>query len=293
MFCGLTTALVTPFDRQQKIDVSSYTKLLEHQVEHAVHQVVVCGTTGEGPTITEEEFILLVALAVERGLTVIANAGTNCTQMSVRRAHLAIEQGAQGLLVIAPYYNCPDVRGIMAHIQARCAVGLPVMFYYHPKRTGVQLGLEDLYRILSIPGVVAMKDASLEGTYTQRLREEVPHVLQLAGDDLRVLDVMQQGGNGVVSVLSNAFPGTLRTIVQLGKEGEWERGRKNLAALTPLIQALSREVNPQGIKCLLGLLQRCENVLRLPLVPVTPQVKQEIKRTMQETRRALKLLCAC
>lgn len=273
VFTGLIPAIVTPFNHAGQIDFPSFIKILYRFKEAKIEQVVVSGTTGEGVTLTDKEFVSLIEAATEHKHNIIANVGTNNTQQSVLRTEQAKEAGAKAALVIMPYYNCPPLEGIIAHFRAIAEVGLPIMAYYHPKRTGVILTREELSQLLQIEGVLAIKDASLQ--FPNGLETQI-----FAGDDEVAIDYMAKGATGVVSVLANAFPKEMQQIITYANKGQYSTAQRALDVFKPLFVALKGTVNPQGIKGVLSSLGLCQNRLRLPLVPTTKVQQKSIEQAI-------------
>jgi 4-hydroxy-tetrahydrodipicolinate synthase len=270
---GAYTALVTPFTEDgSAVDVQAYERLIESQIEARVTGLVPCGTTGESPTLTDAEQRELVARAARlaRGrATVVAGVGTNSTKKTIENARVALEAGAEGVMLVMPYYNKPSQDGLFTHVRAVAdSVACPVMLYNIPGRSSVELGVETLLRILdACPNVVALKDASGGVTYCQELLSRATRsILVLAGDDALTLPLMSVGARGVVSVTSNLYPRAVSEVVEDALAGRYSEAIPKQKKLYPVHRALFVEPNPQPIKAALAQKGRMSASVRPPLV---------------------------
>lgn len=279
---GCGTALVTPFTRDGAIDEARLRRLVEWQLQEGVHFVVPCGSTGEAATMTFEEHQRVVAITVEAvagRVPVVAGAGSNDTQKAIALSRAMRTLGATHLLHVSPMYNKPQQRGIVAHFRAIAdAAELPIVVYNVPGRTASNIEARTTLELAQIPNVVAIKEAS--GNLTQIadiLRERPPHFTVLSGDDFVTLPVMALGGEGVISVASNATPGRMAALVNACAAGDFAAARGIHRQLMPWMSAAFIESNPAPVKAALAMLGRIENVLRLPLLPMaethTPLVR--------------------
>jgi 4-hydroxy-tetrahydrodipicolinate synthase len=265
---GVHTAIVTPF-ADGELDEAAFVRLVERQVAGGVHGVVVAGTTGESPTLSDDERARLLALALaHRGQTTITmGVGTNDTRSTVRNTEAAAAQGAHAGLLVLPYYNKPTPDGLRAHVRAAAAVGLPLMVYHVPGRTGQLLAPELLASLLEIDGVTSCKEATGDLTYGQNLLLRTDRAV-LSGDDFTWLPLLSVGATGVVSVLSNIAPADT-----VGVWDAWRAGDTALAAarhkrLYPLVRWLFAMTSPTPCKAALAAMGLCRNELRLPLTAV-------------------------
>ncbi len=273
MFEGTYTALVTPF-RQGEVDYVALAALLERQVQAKVDGVVPCGSTGESATLSHDEHERVIAFVIEksaRRLKVIAGTGSNSTRESIRLTRFAKEHGADGALLIAPYYNKPTQEGLYAHYAAVAeAVELPQLVYNIPGRSAVNITPETMARIARQKNVVGVKEASGSLDQVSRIVEACgPAFTVLAGDDSLTLPILAVGGRGVIAVISNLVPEGLVKLVAAALAGDYATARAQHYALLPLMRAMGLETNPIPIKAALAAVGLIENELRLPLTPLT------------------------
>lgn len=282
LFKGLSVALATPFTNRGDIDYDAWVRFIEFQIKGGVDHVVVCGTTGESPTVDDDEYARLVevAVATARGrVGVVAGAGTNDTKHSIDRGMIAKDAGANGLLVVGPYYNKPPQRGLVAHFTAIAdSVGLPIIVYNVPPRTNSNMLPETAAILAGHPKIAAFKEASGDMNQIQRVIASVPdHISVLAGDDSMTLPVIAAGGHGVVSVAGNIFPQRMSMFTHACLQGDWERARDMAIKLLPVFNAMFLESNPIPVKAVLAYRGMMENVLRLPLVPLDDKHWPELR----------------
>lgn len=273
MLGAVLTAAVTPFDASGAVDEPAYRALVRYLLDHGSDGIVVAGTTGEASTLTDDERIGLFRATIEecagRG-TVIAGTGSNDTAHSVHLSEVAKELGADAVLVVTPYYNRPPAEGIRQHVAAIAAVGLPVVLYNIPGRTGTNMPPELIADLARIPGVVALKQANPDLTETQRVADETELVIYAGNDDM-LMPVLEMGGAGVISVASHLVGPQMQQMVALVAAGDVEGARALDASLAPLWSGLFETTNPILIKAALDMLGVIPgDVLRLPLVQATP-----------------------
>ena len=283
MFSGTFTALVTPF-RNGEVDVEALEGMVEFQIGHGVSGLVPCGTTGETPAMSEAEDRLVVETVVRIAsgrVPIIAGTGSNSTDMAIKYTKMAQEEGADGSLQVAPYYNKPTQEGLYRHFAAIAeSTELPLVLYNIPGRTGVTISAETMARLAEIPNIVGVKDSTLSMNMVAdviALCGEVCDVV--SGDDPMTLPLIALGGRGVISVASNVAPGAVSEMVRALVEGDRERGRELHYELLPLFRALFVETNPIPVKTAASLLGLCSDEMRLPLVPM----EGENLRVLQET----------
>ncbi len=281
---GLFTATVTPFSADGKhIAYDTFEKLIERQIEGGADGIVVLGTTGESPTIHDDEARRLLELATRTaaGRTrIIAGISGNDTRHVLQDVSRAAECGVDGIMVAAPYYNKPSQDGLFAHYAAIAeATHLPVMVYNIPGRTGVNIGIDTLRKLhATYPHIGAVKEAS--GDY-QQIADTV-HAFTgtafrvLSGDDSMVLPVMALGGSGVVSVLSNLMPADMKMLVQALADNDKQTAAAHYFELLPLMRGIFIGGNPGGIKTLMAQDGLLEASYRLPLYPPTPEEQKKI-----------------
>lgn len=272
MLNGSLVALVTPYKANLDVDYETLRKLVRFQVESGTSGIVALGTTGEHLLLSDQEknhIITTIIDEVAGRVPVIVNVGVASTRASLQNAVAAKKLGANGLLVITPFYVNPTEDGVVAHMDEVAKSGLPIMFYYNPPRTGLVLSQECIERVLCIPNVIALKDATNHLDWASKLNTEY-----FAGDDSAAKDVLQAGGKGVVSVIANIFPKEWSESVASGKGFE----KFNL-----LLEALVLETNPQCIKYAMSKLGMCNAFLRLPLLEPSKETKKAIDSAMSNS----------
>lgn len=287
MFTGSIVAMVTPFLESGEIDFESVRKLVATHLLEGTDGLVVGGTTGEGPTLEEEEFSKLLAFVIKEvngKIPVIAGTGSNSTKKTVYLTKLAKEIGARGALVIVPYYNKPTDEGVIAHFAEVNKVMLPLIVYHHPGRCGIELDSETLIKLLKYEFVVGLKDCSKNKSALRHVLEKVPDAIILSGDDESSIEMIQRGAKGVISVMGNLLPSYWKNIIDNALLGNFLEAEKQYAVIKALVWAISLEVNPQGIKYALFEEGLCKNVLRLPLIPVRKETEEEIYESLKEVR---------
>ena len=285
---GAFTALITPFTPEGAIDEAAFRRLVRWQILAGIDGLVPCGTTGESPTLTTEERERLIAITVETAaerpsrhrVTVVAGTGTNDTAATIRATRRAAELGADAALVVAPYYNRPDARMLLAHYTAVADDGdLPIVVYNVPSRTGSNVDADTFLRLAEHPRVVAVKEASGNLEQIARICHERPaDVAVLAGDDAWTLPILAIGGNGVVSVASNEIPGDMAALCAAATAGDWDGARRLHDRWLPLFFANFRGgPNPVPVKAalrLMGLLD--SDAVRAPLLPMEDAARDRL-----------------
>src|SRR6202030_4220361 len=284
---GYAPALPTPFDQNGNVDSTALESLCDRQIQEGATALVVCGTTGEAPTLTRAEHYAIVCIAVgvaQGRVPVIAGAGSNSTSQAIELARDAEAAGADAVLSVVPYYNKPMQAGIYAHFRAIAdAVGLPIILYDVPSRTACGLADETVARLAECPGIIGLKDATGDVTRPVRLRSLVgPEFRLLSGDDATALAFIGQGGNGCISVTSNVAPGLCRAMYLACKQGQMARAQRLANQVAQLTSALFRETNPAPLKYALRLLDLMSPKVRLPLVEPTEQTKAELAVVMTQ-----------
>ena len=290
---GVYTALATPFLADGGgVDFESLARLVAAQVAAGVAGVVACGTTGESPTLSKEEKRAVIAKTVElcRGtaVRVVAGTGSNNTAESVELTAFALEAGAAACLVVNPYYNRPSQAGLVAHVCAIAAVGLPVILYNIPGRSGVNMNVATVAEIVArcAPGrIVALKDATGGVDQAAELALAVPGLAVMSGDDGITLPFMSVGARGVVSVLSNLAPRALVEMVRLALANDFAAARRLHERTLPLAKALFCETNPTPLKFALvraGLFASA--AVRLPLVSVAAESEAKVAAAMDKAK---------
>jgi 4-hydroxy-tetrahydrodipicolinate synthase len=273
MLTGCGTALVTPFQRDGSIDEEALRRFVEWQVSEGVHFVVPCGSTGEAATMTSAEHRRVVEITVEvvaGRIPVVAGAGSNDTARAIALSRDMKAAGATHLLHVSPMYNKPPQRGIVAHFRAIAdAVDLPIVVYNVPGRTGSNIEARTTLELAKVRNITSVKEAS--GNLVQIgeiVRDRPADFSVLSGDDALTLGVMALGGDGIISVVSNATPRLMAQLTDACAANDFATARTLHRRLQPWMAAAFVESNPIPVKAALAMMGRMENVLRLPLVPL-------------------------
>ena len=284
MLGEILTASVTPFDAEGAVNLPKFRELAAYLVDNGSDGLVVTGTTGESPTLTDDERFSLYAAAVETvgdRATVIAGTGTYDTRHSVHLTARAHELGVHGFLVVTPYYNKPPPRGIVEHVKAIAAVtDKPIVYYSIPARVVNLVSVETLAELAEIPNVIAVKQAWADLEDARRIVEETGLALY-AGDDNLVLPFLEVGGTGGVCVHTHVVGPQVKEQVQAFRAGDVERARQIDEELAPAYEILGVTVGPIGIKAALNLLGHEVGGLRLPLVEATDEEKDTIRGCLE------------
>ncbi len=230
MFSGAFTALVTPF-RNGEVDVEALEGLVEFQIQHGIHGLVPCGTTGETPAMSEVEDRLVINTVVRVAggrVPIVAGSGSNSTDMAIKYTRMAEEEGADGSLQVAPYYNKPTQEGLYRHFAAIAeSTDLPILLYNIPGRTAVTISAETIARLAEIPNIVGVKESTLSMNMVSDVKSLCGEEFALlSGDDPMTVPLMALGGHGVISVASNVAPAAVSDMVNAISDGDWERGRE-------------------------------------------------------------------
>jgi 4-hydroxy-tetrahydrodipicolinate synthase len=286
MFTGSMVALVTPF-RDGGVDWPSLEALVEFHIQNGTHGIVPCGTTGESATLTHQEHdevIKTVVKAVNQRVPVIAGTGSNSTDEAVRLTQEAEKSGANGALMISPYYNRPTQEGIFQHYKkVAVSVGIPIIVYNIPGRTGSKIEPETLARLAEIKNIAGVKEAT--GSVDQAIE-----VIRLCGDGLAVysgedsltFSLMALGGRGVISTVANIAPRGMSELTEVCLAGQWQKGRELQFKLMALIRSVFIETNPIPVKTALSLMGKCTADLRLPLTPMAEGNVKKLKQAMAD-----------
>jgi 4-hydroxy-tetrahydrodipicolinate synthase len=281
-FGAVLTAMVTPFKDDHSLDLDAARSLAAHLYERGSESLVIAGSTGESPTLTHREKLELFRAVIEvaRGKgKVICGTGTYNTAETLELSHEAEELGADGLLLVTPYYNRPPQRGLLEHFrQVAKSVSIPVIAYNIPGRTGIRLEHDTLLRMAEVPNIVAVKDSTGDFQAISRLISEAPPDFEVySGDDWATFGYMCLGAVGVVSVASHLVGGNIRQMCDLIEAGDIPAARKIHEELTPLFNALFITSNPIPVKTALGMVGHPVGPPRLPLVPATNEERERIR----------------
>lgn len=282
---GYAPALPTPFDEEGNIDAAAFERLCDLQLANGATALVICGTTGEAPTLSpaEHQQLIRIAVAQARGqIPVIAGAGANSTAHAIELAQDAEAAGADAILSVVPYYNKPTQAGLFAHFRAIAELtGLPIILYDVPSRTACALADETVARLAELPRVIGLKDAAGDATRPARLRPLVgTNFRLLSGDDALALAYLAQGGDGCISVTSNVAPGLCQSMYLGWKHGQSVRAQRLARPLAQLTAVLFRETNPVPVKHALSLLGLMSPAVRLPLVGLSDQSRAELSQVL-------------
>ncbi|MDQ5837239.1 MAG: 4-hydroxy-tetrahydrodipicolinate synthase [Acidobacteriota bacterium] len=287
---GCATALVTPFGSDGSVDIGRMRALVGRQIEGGVRLLVPCGTTGESVTMSEEEnrevIRATVEVARERGARVIAGAGSNSTAHAIENSRAAREEGADAVLVVAPYYNKPTQGGLYAHFRAvaEAVADTPVVLYNVPGRTSSNISAETTLRLArEVENVVAVKEASGNLAQIMEILRGRPEGFRvLSGDDAMTFAMIALGADGLISVASNEAPALMSRMVDSALEARWDEARALHYRLLPLMDVNFVESSPGPVKAALTLMGLIEENFRLPLVPVQAATRERVREVLAE-----------
>jgi 4-hydroxy-tetrahydrodipicolinate synthase len=284
MFSGSLVALITPFNHLNQIDEKKLRELIDWHIDAKTDGIVCCGTTGESPTLSNEEKIHVYKICVDQAkgkIPIIAGTGTYDTKTSFDLTKKAKEIGVDGCLVVAPYYNKPTQLGILAHFQQISKANLPIIVYHHPGRTGIAIEINTFIALEKIDNIVAIKEASGSVEKMLVIKDKCKLPI-LSGDDGLTYEMMRFGARGVISVVANIIPQKWKEMVQCCLKGKFESARDINDYYKPLVNAMFLETNPQCIKYGLSLKRNILPKMRLPLIEPSYLVKEHIKQTLQK-----------
>lgn len=287
-FKGLGVALVTPFQDNGTVDFVGLQKLVEHQIKNGVDYLVVQGTTGEVATLTEDEKQAVLDFVIEinrKRLPIVLGVGGNNTAVLVKKLEELDTKGIDGILSVSPYYNKPSQEGIYQHYKALSAASkLPIILYNVPGRTmSNMLPVTTLRLANDFKNIIGIKEASGNVEQIMEIIEGKPEgFLVISGDDAIALAILAAGGDGLISVVSNAFPKRTADLVHAGLANDFKTARLKQYELLKIIQALFADGNPGGVKFALKLLNICKNNVRLPLVPINKATEEKLYELIAE-----------
>lgn len=286
MFEGAYTAIVTPFTKDNRVDYGKFNELIERQIQGGMDGIVPVGTTGESPTLDNEEHKKVIETAVEtcRGrIKVIAGTGANSTSEALELTGFALRVGADGTLQVSPYYNKPNQEGLYRHFSAIADLGLPVILYNIPGRCGVEIAVDTVARLAQHPNIKAVKEAA----------GSLPRVSQilalcdlcvLCGDDPLTLPMMAVGAKGVISVAANVAPKPVADLVHAVLDGRWQDARRLHQTYFQLFSDMFLDTNPIPVKAALALMGQIEETYRLPLCAMSPDLKKRLADTLRKVK---------
>jgi len=286
MFTGTGTALVTPFRRDGSLDEPTLRALIKRQIDAGIDFLVPCGTTGESPTLTHEEHLRVVEIAVEiakGGVPVLAGAGGYNTAEVIALARELAEIGADGILSVTPYYNKPTQEGLFQHYKAIAeAIALPMVVYSVQGRTGVNVEPGTVRRLSAIENIVGIKEASGNISQMAAILNAVPEdFIVLSGDDAITLPIISLGGRGVISVVSNEIPADMARLTRLALDGDFQAARQIHRRVHPLMEINFVESNPIPVKAAMAQMGLLEAVWRLPLVAPKAESEARIRAALE------------
>ena len=286
MFTGTYTALVTPF-KQGQLDLTALHALIKAQIRGGVDGIVPVGTTGESPTLDYDEHIQVIQRAVEYAagkIQVLAGTGANATDEAIFLTQAAEKAGADGSLQVAPYYNKPSPEGLFQHFKAIAkATRLPIVLYSIPGRCGIEIGVETVKRLVAASrNIVGIKEAGGSADRVSQLRAALgPKFSILSGDDSLTLPFMAVGAQGVISVASNVIPREVSQMVRAFAAGRVAEAQTLHARFYPVFKDLFLETNPVPVKAALAMMGRMAEEYRLPLVPMNPANRDQLRATLK------------
>ena len=286
IFCGAATALITPMN-EKGVDYPALKKLINWQIESGIDALVICGTTGEGSTLSDAEHreVLRFSLEVAAGrVPMIAGTGSNDTSYAISLTKEACELGYDAMLVVTPYYNKTTQRGLVASFTAIAEASTkPIILYNVPSRTGVNIEPATYAKLADVPNIAAIKEANGNISKIVETAALVGDKLDIySGNDDEIVPIMACGGKGVISVLSNVLPGETSQLCRKCAEGDYVTAMALQAKYLNLIHALFSEVNPIPAKAAMAAMGFCENYVRLPLVPMEESNRQKLLQYMRE-----------
>lgn len=284
IFTGSAVALITPFN-ENGVDFAKLEELLNYHVENHTDAIVICGTTGEPSTMPDEEHLSVIRFAVEKiakRIPVIAGTGSNDTAHAIHLSKSAEEAGADGVLVVAPYYNKTTQKGLCAHIEAIAnAISIPMILYNIPGRTGgLGFSLDSLKKLSKLPNVVGVKEATGDLAFAADIAANTDLAIYAGNDDI-IVPIMSIGGQGVISVLANVMPQETHDICADYLAGNIESSRKTFLSLLDLVHALFIEVNPIPVKTAMNLMGFQVGHLRMPLCDMVEENLEKLKATLK------------
>jgi 4-hydroxy-tetrahydrodipicolinate synthase len=290
-FKGTGIAIVTPFKNDSSIDFNALGRVINHVIAGGINYIVVLGTTGESVTLTKDEkraIISYVLETVDGRLPLVVGIGGNNTQEvinSIRHTNLT---GIEGLLSVAPYYNKPSQRGLVQHFKAIATCSpLPVILYNVPGRTGCNISADTCLELAhECENIAGVKEASGDMAQIMKIIKGKPENFSvISGDDMLTIPVISAGGIGVISVLGNAFPAACAELVNHALKNNFKLAREIQFKYLEMIELLFAEGNPSGLKAIMSVMNLCENILRLPLVPVSRGTMTRIQKAVEEVRK--------
>jgi len=285
MFQGSMVAIITPFDSEGQFDEESYRQLIEFQIENGTDVIVPCGTTGESATLDYDEHDRVIKACIEqvnKRIPVLAGTGSNATAEAIAISQHAKEMGADGVLLVSPYYNKPSQEGLYQNFKAIAeSVAIPQVLYNVPGRTGMNMTADTTVRLAEIDNIVAIKEASGDITQASEIIARAGDKIDvLSGDDFLTLPLMACGAKGVISVTANIMPKQVKDMVVAVQENRWADAKQLHLQLLDVHQAMFIESNPVPVKTAVALMGKCRTDVRLPLVEMQPGTLETLKTVL-------------
>ena len=289
MFKGSNVALITPF-KNNLLDEEAYIKLIHFHIENGTSGLVPAGTTGESPTLSHDEHQKVIDLCIKESngkIPVIAGTGSNSTEEAISLTSHAEKAGANGALIVTPYYNKPTQEGLYQHYKAindKC--GIPIIIYNIPGRSVIDMNVDTMARLFELKNIVGVKDATGDlDRVDQQLSKMGKEFIQLTGNDDNALEFNKRGGVGAISVTANIAPKLCSDFQKFSKsENDISEAEKLDKILQPIHHSMFVESNPSPVKYAAKLLNLCEDDVRLPLVKITEQTKEIVKKSLQSAK---------
>jgi dihydrodipicolinate synthase len=287
IFEGAGVALITPMNEDGSVNYNKLEEILEEQIAGGTDCIIACGTTGEASTLTVEEHLDVIKRTIEivnKRIPVIAGTGSNSTETAVEFSKEAQEYGADGVLVVSPYYNKATQKGLIQHFSAIAnAIDIPVVLYNIPGRTGVNIEPETIsYLVNNVPNIVGVKEASGNFSNAVKTLRLCPEIDMYSGNDDQVVPLMSIGAKGVISVLSNVAPRQTHDMCQAALDGDFVKARKMQIEALDVIENLFTEVNPIPVKAAMNLQGKNVGPLRLPLTQMEKAHEDALAKAMKE-----------
>ncbi|MBN1998147.1 4-hydroxy-tetrahydrodipicolinate synthase [candidate division KSB1 bacterium] len=286
-FRGTTVALVTPFDQNGNIDEIILKRLVDWHVDKGTDVILACGTTGESATLSHQEHHIVMKIIIEQAagrIPVLCGTGSNSTLEAISLSQHAEELGADGILLVSPYYNKPTQEGLIQHFETIAkAVKIPVVVYNVPGRTGSNICADTTLSLAKVKNIIGIKEASGNLSQIMHILQKRPkNFLVLSGDDAITLPMLALGGDGVISVIANQVPDLMHKMVQSALEGDWDTARQLHFKLLPLMEANFLESNPIPVKAAMGMMGLLQENLRLPLVKMQSDTRKKLAKVLKK-----------
>jgi 4-hydroxy-tetrahydrodipicolinate synthase len=289
-FKGTGVAIVTPFKSDSSIDFAALGRIVNHVITGGVNYIVVMGTTGESATLTKDEKKAVISYVVEvtdSRVPLIIGIGGNSTQEVINCVRHTNFCGVDGILSVAPYYNKPNQRGLFQHFKAIATSSpVPVIMYNVPGRTCSNITAETCIELANeCENIVAIKEASGDMAQIMRIIKGKPdNFMVISGDDMMTIPIIASGGSGIISVLANAFPAATNELVSHALKSNFKSAREIHLRYLEMIELLFIDGNPSGVKAMLSIMNLCQNIVRLPLVPVNRPIYTRIQKAIEEVK---------